>query len=131
MLRIKIIIVLSLEIQVAKATNGQKNGSAEESTPERKLNEKIVTYWVDKNLKMGPWADKKIWKTRPRSDKKFEKWGLKSVGPPSLSLRGDPPGAGQKLPAWKSDKFCFVGMQNGRGGWYWEGAENFQSAQNK
>ena len=30
-------------------------------------------------------------KNAPRADKMLEKWDVKSVGPPSPSLRGDPP----------------------------------------
>ena len=47
---------------------------------------------MDKNLEMEPRTDKKIWKTRPRADKKFEKWDLKSVGPPVTLSKRWPPG---------------------------------------
>ena len=52
-----------------------------------------------------------MWKKQPGEDKKFENWGLKSVGTfsPLLSpsVRGDPQGQGKKLPA-KSDCSALV-----------------------
>ena len=49
-------------------------------------NEKMLPR-MNENLKMGPWADKKDWKTRPRAEKNFDIWDLKvSDSPPSPSL---------------------------------------------
>ena len=46
---------------------------------------------------MGPRGDKKFEKTPPRVDRKVEKTEPEGVGPPSPSLRGDPPGRVQVL----------------------------------
>ena len=47
---------------------------------------------MDKNLKIGPRADEKFWKTQPFADKNFEKMEPKKCWTsPSPHLRGDPP----------------------------------------
>ena len=55
---------------------------------------------MDKKLKMGPWADKKIWKTLSREGQKFEKCDLEVWDPLSPSLRGLPCTENIQL-AWK------------------------------